>query len=148
MDIIFDIDGTLLDISHRTHFLDKSPPDWHGFRNPKLKQWDEPIVPVIATLNALKVDHRIILASGRIIHEKDDTLFSLRPHIPDIDDFPFYMRSEKDYRHDTETKADLLNKMFEDGLNPVMAFDDRPAVIRVWREKGLLVADVGKGKEF
>ena len=38
--------------------------------------------------------------------------------------------------------------MRDDGYNPIMAFDDRPNVIRMWREQGLMVADIGKGVEF
>jgi FMN phosphatase YigB (HAD superfamily) len=28
---IFDIDGTLADISHRLHFIQQEPKDWRGF---------------------------------------------------------------------------------------------------------------------
>ena len=59
-----------------------------------------------------------------------------------------YFRSNKDFREDIEVKSDMLNKMRKHGYDPVMAFDDRPSVIRMWRERGLVVADVGYGKEF
>ena len=42
----------------------------------------------------------------------------------------------------------MLDQMRRDGYDPVMAFDDRPSVVRMWREQGLVVADVGEGKEF
>ena len=32
MDIIFDIDGTLMDISHRKKFVEQRPKDWDKFR--------------------------------------------------------------------------------------------------------------------
>jgi hypothetical protein len=43
--------------------------------------------------------------------------------------------------NETHTGPDLR-------FNPVMAFDDRPAVVRMWKENGLIVADVGNGVEF
>ena len=39
--------------------------------------------------------------------------------------------------------------MLADGYEPSMVFDDRPSVIRMWRELGrLTVIDVGQGLEF
>lgn len=31
MNIVFDLDGTLADDSHRKHYLDRDPKDWNGF---------------------------------------------------------------------------------------------------------------------
>ena len=53
MDVIFDIDGTLVDISHRLKLIKSSPKDWKAFRDPLKKRWDEPITPVIDILLAL-----------------------------------------------------------------------------------------------
>ena len=165
MDIIFDVDGTLLDITHRLHFLKlrKAMPNseranpsngkrWKEFRDPKLKALDKPIIPVIDVLLALHVDHRvfhnIIIVSGRTRSEEFDTKNSLRSLIPFINALPFYMRSEKDYRPDTEMKLTALEKMRKDGYDPIMAFEDRPSVVRMWRKQGILVADVGEGIDF
>ena len=161
MDVIFDVDGTLLDITHRLHFLnlnkmmsnsERARPsgskNWEAFRDPKLKELDEPIKPIVDVLLAMHADHQIIISSGRTESEEADTKSSLRKVIPFIDDLPFYMRSEKDYRPDTHMKLTALGKMRADGYNPIIAFDDRPNVIRMWREQGLMVADIGKGVEF
>ena len=162
MDVIFDVDGTLLDISHRLHLIGaKQVGDpgvrtsltnskrWKEFRDPKLKGWDEPILPVMLIMNALHVEgHRVIIASGRIKSEGPDTIKTLKRWVPYIDSVPMYMREDKDYRPDFEVKLDLLHQMRNEGFNPTFVFDDRPSVIRMWREQGLLVADVGKGKEF
>ena len=162
MDVIFDVDGTLLNISHRLHLIGaKQVGDpgvrtsltnskrWKEFRDPKLKGWDEPILLVILTMNALHVEgHRVIIASGRIKSEGPDTIKTLKRWVPYIDSVPMYMREDKDYRPDDLVKSDLLHQMRNEGFNPTFVFDDRPSVIRMWREQGLLVADVGKGKEF
>ena len=154
MDIIFDIDGTLIDISHRLHLIKKTPPDWEEFRNPLQKRWDEPRLPIIKVAIALhKAGHKVILCSGRRESEREDTLESLSRFICYNLIVPSWkpslcMRRDKDYRPDTEVKADMLETLRNQGFNPVMAFDDRPSVIRMWKEHGLTVADVGNGVEF
>ena len=160
MDIIFDIDGTLLDISHRLHLIKKTPPDWEEFRNPLQKRWDEPRLPIIKVAVALQIaGNQVILCSGRRESEREDTLKSLsRFFKSDVDkilhgisriQMPMLcMRKDKDYRPDTKVKADMLETLRNQGFNPVMAFDDRPSVIRMWKEHGLTVADVGNGVEF
>ena len=154
MDIIFDIDGTLLDISHRLHLIERTPPDWEKFRHPLQKRWDEPRLPIIKVAIALhKAGHKVILCSGRRESEREDTLESLSRFICYNLIVPSWkpllcMRRDKDYRPDTEVKADMLETLRNQGFNPVMAFDDRPSVIRMWKEHGLTVADVGNGVEF
>jgi len=169
MDIIFDIDGTVLDISHRLRFIKQKPKDWKSFRDPKQKRWDEPRIEIINIASALQRNSstRLIFASGRSESERLDTIRSLSRWFlldgwqkikgEDLGEIasswnfptlPFYMRQENDYRKDTVVKAEMLDQMRRDGYDPVMAFDDRPSVVRMWREQGLVVADVGEGKEF
>lgn len=151
MDYIFDIDGTLLDISHRLKFitlegsyLDSGKKDWKSFRDPKQKRWDQPILPTIKIMDSLiKSGHRILVSTGRQESEKEDTIKSLRPYMDkDPISIRFYMRSQRDRRQDYLLKADHLDKMRDDGYDPQMVFEDRPTVITMWRLKGLLVADV------
>ena len=59
------------------------------------------------------------------------------------------MRKEKDYREDTIVKREMYDQMLKDGYKPELVFDDRPSVLRMWREiEGLKVVDVGHGVEF
>ena len=159
MQVIFDVDGTLLNIEHRLHHIKKSPKDWVSFRDSKLKRWDEPIRPMLDLFNALWFGgHTVIIASGRSKSEEDDTRASIKSYlgsnfVTDINGdesyaVPGYFRSDKDFRKDTVVKAEMLNTMREDGYRPTLVFDDRPSVIRMWRDLGLKVADVGHGKEF
>jgi acid phosphatase class B len=147
--IIFDIDGTLLDISQRLKFIKTKPKDWEAFRDPIQKRWDEPRLEIISILVALhQAGHTIILASGRVESEREATLSTLRQHISFVDDLPFFLRKDGDYRKDTILKESMLFKMKQKGYHPVIAFDDRPSVVRMWRANNLVVADVGPGKEF
>ena len=143
MDVIFDIDGTLLDISDRLKFIESKPRDWKKFKDPALKAGDKPIKPVIDILLALHAaGHRIIIASARTVSEKDGTLDSLRRYIPFIEDVPLYLRSDGDYRKDTVVKSAMLDRMLDAGYKPVVVFDDRPSVIEMWHDRGLKVVDV------
>ena len=158
MQVIFDIDGTLLNIEHRLKFIKKSPKDWKAFRDPKQKRWDEPILPMIDLFNALWFGgHTVLLASGRTVDEEYDTRETLKrwmPHIVELTEggvdyeIPGWFRSINDYREDTVVKREYLDDMRLHGFEPTLVFDDRPSVIRMWREVGLQVADVGYGKEF
>jgi len=147
MDVIFDIDGTLLDISHRLHLIKKTPPDWKTFKDPNLARWDVPRLAIIKVAVALqKAGVQVLLCSGRTESERESTLQSLSRF---FDPMPsLWMRKDKDYRPDTEVKAEMLELLRNQGFNPVMVFDDRPSVIRMWKENGLTVADVGNGIEF
>jgi hypothetical protein len=158
MQVIFDVDGTLLNIEHRLHFIKKSPKDWKAFRDPVQKRWDEPILPVIDLFNALWYGgHTVILASGRTKDEEMDTRKTLErwiPYILETDEtgtdyqVPGFFRSISDYREDTIIKREMLDDMKLFGWKPTLVFDDRPSVIKMWREAGLTVADIGYGKEF
>ena len=170
MDVIFDIDGTLLDISHRLKHIKKTPKDWKAFRDPKEKAHDEPIMPIINIARAFLYNHsrdRIIFASGRSEQERVDTVLSLSEWFlldgwqkvtPDgklgeaVETYPtspFYMRAENDFRKDTIVKREMYEQMLVDGYKPKLVFDDRPSVLRMWREiEGLKVVDVGYGVEF
>jgi hypothetical protein len=154
MDVIFDIDGTLLNIEHRLKFIKKSPKDWEGFRDPKQKHWDEPIRPMLDLFTSLYLGgDNVILCSGRCQSEEADTRASLASllqtdFVLDDANVPGYFRPDKDRREDSIIKSEALDQMLSDKFSPTLVFDDRPSVIRMWRDRGLKVADVGYGEEF
>ena len=89
MDVIFDIDGTTLDISHRLKYVKQTPKNWKAFRDPKEKVHDEPIMPIINIARAFLFNHprdRIIFASGRSESERADIFGKLnKNYYIDID---------------------------------------------------------------
>jgi hypothetical protein len=56
-----------------------------------------------------------------------------------------YMRRRNDRRPDYIVKAELLDQLLADGYRPIMAFDDRDQVVKMWREKGVPCAQVAEG---
>ena len=55
------------------------------------------------------------------------------------------MRKTKDYRDDGVVKLELLEQIRKNGFNPVIAFEDRDRVVKVWRDAGLICAQVAPG---
>ena len=51
---IFDLDGTLCDVTHRLHFKERTPPDHDGFYAACDK--DERVIPILKTLYVLRDD--------------------------------------------------------------------------------------------
>lgn len=141
-DIIFDVDGTLMDIEHRRQFVTQRPKDFKSFR--EHTQFDTRKEDIFAVADALQAQgHRILISTGRIKSEHDITVKQIRDG--GIDFEAIYMRSDTDYRPDDELKEGYLEKMRRDGYNPTMAFDDRQRVVDMFRSKGLTVFQVAEG---
>ena len=144
MDVIFDVDGTLMDIEHRRHFVTQRPKDFDAFRDPEVVMQDTPNKEIFALAKALKdAGNRIIVSTGRNKRQRATTLKQLMMNGLVFD--AMYMRGDTDFRPDDELKKGFLIKMKEDGFNPVMAVDDRQQVVDMFRAEGLRVLQVDRG---
>jgi len=142
MDIIFDVDGTLMNISHRKKFVESKPKDWNAFR--EATHLDTPFEDVFEVAKSLmNAGHDLIIASGRNQSQRAVTLKQLMAG--GLVFRAIYLRSDTDYRPDHEVKLSMLNKMRQDGFEPKMVFDDRSSVVNMWREQGLRVFQVAPG---
>jgi len=166
-DVIFDIDGTLADASHRLHFI--VPPDnlggwefrkdWDSFLSDEEVSRDTPIEPVwLALLAMLDARAQIIFITGRPEKQRVTTWNWLRNrdcilrnaahlkwacwHAPSP---ALYMRTDGDHRPSHIVKRELLQLAREDGFDPKLAFEDREKDTRMWREEGLICAQVADG---
>lgn len=144
--IICDLDGTLCDCEHRKHFLQGEKKDWTSFFNHLNDDYLRGDI-----LDKLMTEMRntystIIFVSARPEDYRIDTIGWMYDNIP-IENPILIMRESNDKRPDTEVKNDIYEKYLKN-LNIVKVFDDRPSVIRMWREKGLEVEDCGSGIEF
>ena len=147
-DVIFDIDGTIADLTHRLHYVTTKPKNWPAFN--KAISNDAPIWQVIEILFSLKNDgRRIILCSGRSEDSRQDTIdwlidYGIWDKVESL-----YMRKSKDYRADNIIKEELLDQILIDGFVPMLVFDDRKRVVDMWRRRGLFVFDCNQsGKDF
>ena len=59
-----------------------------------------------------------------------------------------YMRKAKDQRKDWIVKLELFNRNIRPFYRVDMVFDDRPQVLRMWRELGICTFQLGDGTEF
>ncbi len=146
--VICDIDGTIADTKHRAHFVQrpKGEKDWLGFF--ANMEYD----PVREDVRKMLIDYynqgfAIVFMSGRPDNYKQQTLEWLEKHILTFA-FTVMMRRASDSRDDTIVKKEMLDTYFPDKSKIHCVIDDRPSVIRMWRENGLEVIDVGDGVEF
>ena len=145
--IVFDLDGTLADIEHRLAFVRSKPKNWRAFDagipNDKVNS------PVAEVFHSLRdAGHNIVFASGRSEKTREATVawldangfWSVSSHL--------YMRKADDFRGDDIVKKEILDQITSAwGSKPDMVFDDRPRVVKMWRDNGIFVFDVYQGTE-
>jgi len=143
--ICFDIDGTLADVSHRVHYWRQKPKNWNMFKSEMVN--DKPIEQIVNIARTMWfAGHTVILCSGRGDDTRKLTEDWLYDH--DIKFEKLYMREANDYRGDDIVKKELLDQIVARfGKKPDIVFDDRPRVVKMWRENGVFVADVYQGTE-
>jgi HAD superfamily, subfamily IIIB (Acid phosphatase) len=139
---LFDIDGTIADLGHRLHHIQKEPKDWDSFFEEV--HLDKPISAVISLVKHLQHCSEVVYVSGRSDKSRVPTVMWLReqgigPR------HPIYMRRHGDHRPDNIVKGELLDQILTDGYEPIMAFDDRNQVVKMWRERGIPCAQVAEG---
>lgn len=144
--IIFDIDGTLADCEHRTHWVRSNPKNWAAFN--KAMKFDTPNIDIIWMLKTFhKSGCTILIASGRGEEDREITIKWLA-EIANIHELyeKLYMRPAKDYRSDDIIKSEILDQMIVDGYNPTMVIDDRSQVVAEWRRRGLRCLQCNPGE--
>lgn len=137
---IFDIDGTIADCSHRIHHIEAK--DWRSFF--AACGDDKPIPHIIGLARALADAGRtIIYVSGRSDECWDQTTDWMMQH--NLPMGSLFMRKAGDHRPDNIVKGELLDQVIAGGYRPIMAFDDRDQVVKMWRERGIPCAQVAEG---
>ena len=145
--VVFDIDGTLANIEHRLDYVRSKPKNWKAFDagipNDKV---NFPVAEMFWALDATD-QHTIVLASGRNERSRQATEDWLRKNSLNAYD-KLYMRKADDFRRDDIVKQEILDQIIADyGRKPDMVFDDRPRVVRMWRDNGIFVFNVYQGEE-
>jgi hypothetical protein len=139
--VVFDLDGTLALCEHRRHFVERpvGEKDWDAFFDACGQ--DEPNMPVIMTLFALEAaGFKPEIWSGRIERVWSETEQWLK--VAGLDHLPLKMRPMDDRRPDTVLKKSWLDAAPQ---KPMMTFDDRDSVVAMWRENGIVCAQVAPG---
>lgn len=144
--VIFDLDGTLADCTHRVPLL----PDWDAFyaacdRDSLI----EPIGALYRHMHADWFNWDVRIWTGRRESERDKTLMWFDDHklpLPDHQDpiggESLLMRPDGDHRPDTELKLDWLTESID---RPLLVFEDRTSVVNMYRKQGIQVCQVAPG---
>lgn len=146
MSTIFDLDGTLCDCNHRLHYVTTKPKNYKAFF--KGIPHDLPILGVQELVYSLQRAGQVILfVTARPEYTRAMTMGWLQKYVPtSAIDENLYMKADDDHRKDYEVKKDLLNAVRGDGHWPLVAVDDKPAVIKMFIENGLTGLWVGGGQ--
>ena len=151
--VIFDIDGTLMNIDHRRKFVSGGKKNWKLFN--EHIQFDTPNKIVFNMLDIFINDvklglENIYFVSGRKEKYRDITIkqickYSCIDKI-EIEDINLYMRDNKDFREDCLIKDDILkNKLNHIPIENLLVFDDRNSVVNNWRKKRITCFQVADG---
>ncbi len=134
--VIFDIDGTLADNSHRQHLVTNGKMLWGKFFEEMGN--DTPVQPLVTLCNVLfqSGQYEIRLFTGR--PEKYRKITEQWLAWNGIPDLPVTMRADGDTRPDSGVKQDMLNGLMEKGRNISFVIDDRQSVVDMWRKNGIL----------
>ena len=132
--VIFDIDGTLADITHRLHHIKKEPKDWDAFF--AACPDDSPVIPIINLTHIFDaMGFKILLVSGRSNKVVGETANWLMKHKVKFQSL--YMREDGDHRPDYVIKEEILDGLIGDGFVIRYVVDDRTSVVEMWRRRGL-----------
>lgn len=143
--VVCDIDGTIANVDHRLHHVRGDTKDWKSF----FSEMDKDVLR--EEVDAKLIDHtfsgrRVIFVSARPEDYRGMTEKWIEDNVSVVPD-AIIMRPSGDTRPDTEVKKAIYDKYLKD-LHIHCVIDDRPSVIRMWRDLKLTVDDVGPGKEF
>jgi predicted kinase len=170
--VIVDMDGTLSDTKDRQKYVDgkcKDPDCRNGLHivydtvsncpvcggtGREKKNWnrffeevsnDQPNKVVLEWVKSLEGAYYVCVVSGRPLDRcGNETEEWLNRH--QVPYNRLFMRAAGDNRDDTIIKKEILDRMPKNMI--AYSIDDRPRVIRMWRENGIRCYDVGNGIEF
>lgn len=135
--VIFDMDGTLANVSSIRHFVRGNT----GFRGKNFDRFHEESVNVPP--NQHVVDHAIrahMLGNAVIIvtarKQKWARHTAMWLAMNGVPSDAMFMRGDKDSRKDFFVKSDILEAI-QHSWNVIHAVDDNPAVIALWHERGI-----------
>lgn len=140
--VIIDVDGTIAEMNGR------KPYEWDKVDT------DKPRYDIIAMIHGLtdSMNLKPVFLSGRDSICSHKTYLWIKSYVFDgSEDFPLFMRSIKDHRPDYVVKEKLFWEHVAPEYDVVSAIDDRPQVLRLWRELGIKnIIDVGgdRHREF
>ena len=138
--VIFDIDGTLADISERAHYIRRKPKNWNAFIEGMAK--DKAIRSMVRLCNLLYTSGlHIVLCSGRNERNRPETVEWLKRE--GVHYHELLLRKDEDFRSDAVVKREILGTL--DKTKILFVVEDRSRVVEMWRSEGLVCLQCAPG---
>jgi phosphoglycolate phosphatase-like HAD superfamily hydrolase len=139
--VIFDIDGTLADVSERIHHVKKKPKNWNAFFQGMAQ--DKAIHSMVRLCNVLyESGIKILLCSGRSEEHRPQTIQWLAQQ--GVNYHELMLRPDGDKRTDTIVKREMLAGI--DRSKVLFVVEDRSRVVEMWRAEGLVCLQCAPGE--
>ena len=139
--VVFDIDGTLADVSERLHHIRAKPKNWNAFFAAMAQ--DKAIASMVRLCNLLhNAGVRVVLCSGRPDRYRSDTMTWLTREGVRYDELR--LRRDGDRRSDTVAKREMLADL--DRTQVLFIVEDRSSVVEMWRAQGFVCLQCAPGE--
>ena len=130
---IFDVDGTLADVSTIRYLVEGSEKNFAEFHSRSVDM--PPHDHVVALAKQAHADgYAVLVVTARTQTYRPHTAMWLALH--DIPSDAMYMRAAGDHRPDYEVKKDILARI-RTCYHVVHAVDDNPSVLALWEEENI-----------
>jgi phosphoglycolate phosphatase-like HAD superfamily hydrolase len=140
---VWDLDGTLCDVSHRRQYVATKPRNWTAWNRGLMNDVPHPAVKIVYQALRQQFVYDMIIVSGRSDDYKEQTIKWLTDNEIFYDEI--YMRKYKDHRDDAVVKGEIADEI-EKTHRILGVFDDRQRVVNMWVQRGIWVFDCGQGK--
>ena len=145
MKVIFDIDGTIADCSHRLHLITDKPKQWDKFHAECVN--DKPIERILELLQAIRddQDRKIVFITTRPYSSEDATRHWIKTHTGLVSSYQIFMRKDGDYRPDDIIKLEILERENIKPEEVLFIVEDRKRVVDAYRKAGYTVLQCADG---
>jgi len=147
--VIFDVDGTLSDATHRRHYVVEPYPPVLGWKKDfkkfiELQTLDPPFIFTVTLAQKLAVDHDVHIVTGRHANHRKDTETWLRHQGVPYCALHMPRMGNRAFDRDDNLKREWLHS-FKDRDKVIAVFEDRDRVVKMWREEGIQCFQVAEG---
>ena len=141
--VIFDLDGTLADLTHRLHYIQRDKPDWDAFhRECYLDTPKAPMVKLAQRLYAGGAEIWVFSGRSDIVRGATERWLSMN----NVPVGALVMRRHGDRTKDCHLKKKWLEDMWDaDRERLICAVDDRQQVVDMWRDNGVVCLQCAPG---
>ena len=131
--VVFDIDGVLSDAASRQHFIDSGRRNWDAFFE---ACGDDPLIEEVAQLlHLLDRDLQVVLLTGRPMRVQPQTAAWLERYGLrwDLLDHAGLRR----LRPGPRVQAETVEELRAEGFELLLAFEDDPRNVEMFRDEGI-----------